>query len=330
MRKMTLILAVLMFVMATSAIFAQNNDVITIVPFASQGFEQGEAETLTELFISEYAVSTKAQVADRSNFNGIIAQHKFQLTEWSNNEKVAKLGVAMNANKIICGRLATFGSKITFTVRLLDVNSTKILNSVTKTVDNPDELLNSLTKISKELAGLYYIGATGPGGGIVFYESDVGFPVKQEDGSEKICHYLEVSSVGLESVRWCTCSGKYIRDYGLDSCNISTIDEVGAGYINTSKIIKAHGENSKYAALLCSQYKTGTTEVGEWYLPSKVELDILYKNLRDKVIATGSNGYHWSSSQYGNNLAWYQRFSDGYQDYYRKDSTYSVRAVRAF
>ena len=47
-----------------------------------------------------------------------------------------------------------------------------------------------------------------------------------------------------------------------------------------------------------------------------------------------TSDYYWSSSQYfgdGNNHAWHQRFSSGYQDYYgtMNDSFY-VRAIRAF
>ena len=83
-------------------------------------------------------------------------------------------------------------------------------------------------------------------------------------------------------------------------------------------------------AYACSKYYTQTSKQGEWYLPSKIELDLLYRNLKDKIIATGSAGWHWSSSQYNNYYAWYQRSSDGYQSNYDKNRTGSVRAVRAF
>ena len=106
----------------------------------------------------------------------------------------------------------------------------------------------------------------------------------------------------------------------------------GAGLINTRNIISVHNSatTTNCAAYACSKYYTQTSKQGEWYLPSKIELDLLYRNLKDKIIATGSAGYHWSSSQYNNNISWVQRFSDGNQDSYNKNHTDSVRAVRAF
>jgi len=38
----------------------------------------------------------------------------------------------------------------------------------------------------------------------------------------------------------------------------------------------------------------------------------------------------WSSSEYNNNNAWYQNFSNGNQNNNNKNNTYRVRAVRDF
>ena len=67
----------------------------------------------------------------------------------------------------------------------------------------------------------------------------------------------------------------------------------------------------------------------DWYLPTKDELNLVYENLRKTGIISGDSWY-WSSSQLNFSNAWNQRFSDGgqYGDY--KDSTNSVRAIRAF
>ena len=67
----------------------------------------------------------------------------------------------------------------------------------------------------------------------------------------------------------------------------------------------------------------------DWYLPTKDQLNLVYQNLR-KTGKISGNSWHWSSSEYSVSYAWNQRFSDGYQDGNYKDSTYSVRAIRAF
>ena len=229
-----------------------------------------------------------------------------------------------------------FKDTLVGTFRMLDVNSMEIVATATERVKDTNEFFMKLGDIAKKLVKSiasndsdkdYQIGDIGPGGGYIFYISEVAFPVHQPDGSSKMCKYLEVSPLELGQYTWCSCGGK-------SWCNVSTSDGLGAGVVNTSNILKTKHRNdisiSNCAAYACLKYYTGTTKQGEWYLPSKMELDLLYRNLRDKIINTGSSGYHWSSSQSNSYYAWGQRFSDGVQYNYGKNLTHSVRAIRLF
>ena len=178
-------------------------------------------------------------------------------------------------------------------------------------------------------AQTYNIGDTGPGGGIVFYVSEIAFPVPQPNGETKMCRYMEVSPVDIGESQW-----------GRDGYKEDpyTLQGLGTGLMNTYNIVSYNADNmttANCAAYACLMYSTQTTRKGEWWLPSKVELNLLYKNLRDKVIATGSGydyyDYYWSSSASSSDNAYYQEF-DCDQDYSDKHKGYafSVRAVRAF
>lgn len=179
----------------------------------------------------------------------------------------------------------------------------------------------------------YKIGDKGPGGGIVFYYSEEGFPVQDsDDASPVICHYLECSRKEMKNVPWCPCGG----------CDIKTEDDVGAGKLNTAHIINyAHGGKpltpSNCAAYACAAYSTKTTKAGEWYLPNGYELRLIYDNLRErgagKKKKITSNATHWSSSQ--NDIfcddAYWLNFKSGMScSCYRKYFALAVRAVRAF
>lgn len=88
--------------------------------------------------------------------------------------------------------------------------------------------------------------------------------------------------------------------------------------------------NWRDARDLCREYRGGGYD--DWYLPDSDELNYIYQNLRKPGKISG-NSWFWSSSAYYDYsyvYAWGQRFSDGYQYYYNKDFTYSVRAVRSF
>jgi hypothetical protein len=174
-------------------------------------------------------------------------------------------------------------------------------------------------------AQTYNIGDTGPGGGIVFYVSDVAFPVPQPNGETKMCRYMEVSPVDIGESEWGLGRSPHDKDP-------YTLEGLGTGLMNTYNIVSYNADNmttANCAAYACLMYSTQTTRKGEWWLPSKVELNLLYKNLRDKVIATSSGTYtaYWSSSENYNCDAWSKSFSNGGRGSYSKNS---VRAVRAF
>jgi hypothetical protein len=102
-------------------------------------------------------------------------------------------------------------------------------------------------------------------------------------------------------------------------------DGIGAGMYNTERIIAIQGVGS-YAAQICANYKGGG--YGDWYLPSKHELNLLY--LQKDVVGGFKSGYYWSSTERSDKVAELQHFVHGSQDTSAKQHTDRVRAIRAF
>ncbi len=139
--------------------------------------------------------------------------------------------------------------------------------------------------------------------------SEKGFSVKDSDGAPSvICHYLECSPEELGETTWCSCGNKW--------CNVITMDGVGAGKLNTKHILTATHYNanpptsSNCAAYACSRYTTETTNEGEWYLPSKFELNLIYEAFQ-KIGKIVSDEWYWSSLQYNDYYALCMRLSNG-------------------
>jgi len=176
--------------------------------------------------------------------------------------------------------------------------------------------------------GKYKVGDLGPGGGIVFYVSEEGFKVYDGKGGEKVCHYLEMTSVSLGKSQWLP----------KDEWAVGTKEGLGYGKANTYEILKMADKLSldkeSCAAYRASQYSTPTTKKGDWWLPSKEELNLMYENVRERVLATllGDSRWHWSSNESDWGISWSQDFDYGHQyDLLQlKEINYSVRAVRAF
>jgi len=99
---------------------------------------------------------------------------------------------------------------------------------------------------------------------------------------------------------------------------------VGSGRSNTEKIVVAQGKTVGYAALLCWQYRS--EGFGNWYLPSKRELDLLYQ----QRAVLGMPDQYWSSSEVSRGKAWDQEFGGGFQFKDTKSFTLNVRAISSF
>jgi hypothetical protein len=118
-----------------------------------------------------------------------------------------------------------------------------------------------------------------------------------------------------------------------------------SGEANTSIIIAAQvaigDDGSTYAARICNELQVteGGKTYGDWYLPSKEELNLMYQNKATIDATAGVNGgsgfasaCYWSSTEYSDYSAWAQYFDDGSQstDDKKYGPTSYVRAVRAF
>jgi hypothetical protein len=117
----------------------------------------------------------------------------------------------------------------------------------------------------------------------------------------------------------------------------ASADGVGAGRINTLLLIAGQmpdNQTGSFAAKLCSDYQVNFNGVvyGDWYLPSKYELNLLY-NQRNLVGNFVTDGRYWSSTEFDENLANIQVFGGlGNQAQSNKATTSQryARAIRAF
>jgi hypothetical protein len=151
----------------------------------------------------------------------------------------------------------------------------------------------------------YQIGDTGPAGGIVFYVTDGG------------AHGLEAAPVDQAiSEAW-----------GCNSTDIpgATGTAVGNGKANTAAII-AGCADAGAAAKFANDYTLNG--YGDWFLPSKDELNELYS--QKGIVGGITSDFYWSSSQSNSNAAWDQGFNNGLQEASPKTVFYRVRAIRAF
>lgn len=117
-----------------------------------------------------------------------------------------------------------------------------------------------------------------------------------------------------------------IRWYNGSNTTTNAVRQgIGAGLYNTERIIANQGAGS-YAAQLCSNYQGGG--YGDWYLPSKYELDLLYQ--QKAAVGGFASAVYWSSTENDSDSSWVQYFGSGSTSPIPKYDTQRVRAIRAF
>jgi TolB-like protein len=123
------------------------------------GITRDEAQVVTELFMSELVSKGTVNVVDRVNFDKIIAEHKFQTGDWSNPQKTAQLGKALNADHVIRGQLMKMGNTIYLTATMIDINTAQVLHSAKEQVNDLGQLWEKLPGFcSQILIPNYFIG----------------------------------------------------------------------------------------------------------------------------------------------------------------------------
>lgn len=194
----------------------------------------------------------------------------------------------------------------------------------------------------------------GPSGGYVFYDRG------EYTGGGRSWRYLEAAPADLrlvdgvptvDSTKAGYAEGTKFFIFGYyretsDGSNIqlSTKTGIGEGFSNTNILVgkmqdaaytesSGTGTTADYAARLCHElvYKVNEEDVTGWFLPSKDELNLMYKNLSEQGLSSlANNSGYLSSSEGSANHAWLQDFVYGSQGSQYRSYGYRVRPVRAF
>jgi hypothetical protein len=164
----------------------------------------------------------------------------------------------------------------------------------------------------------YALGDTGPAGGLIFYEN----PNYAKDG----WRYLEAAPFDQSAgAKWGCFRSAIAGARGTG---------VGDGKRNTADML-AGCAGAESAAALCANFSLNG--VRGWFLPSRDELALLYRNLRAKGVGGFADGgvrdnfTYWASSQQTADMAVHIDFADnGRVHGDDKDYPRRVRAIRTF
>jgi len=184
----------------------------------------------------------------------------------------------------------------------------------------------------------YKIGDTGPAGGIIFYVAPSGITIQGYGNSGDngyfatyTAYYLEAAPANETNSMWQAASENTLIA-GVTTFTSTSLNNtsIGVGRKDTQTIVNsaAFAALTDTAAQRCANKSlNGFTD---WFLPSLVELNEIYKAGVAGVTGIPTTGRIWSSSQANNVSAWHQDFDNGNRTGGSKANNINVRAIRAF
>ena len=114
--------------------------------------------------------------------------------------------------------------------------------------------------------------------------------------------------------------------HGIAYLEVITAYELGTGFTNTNAIVAALGTSGNYAAKVC--YSLVLNGYSDWYLPSRDELYLVYKNKNN--INSNLKYNYWSSTQKDSISSWELDFETGHFAAWATSTEIQVRAIRTF
>lgn len=123
-RHFTLIL----FLLALQKIVAIPS--IAVIDFDSGSYcTVQKAAIMTDLFRNELIRSGRADIVDRRNLDRIIAEIRFQMSDWTNPARIKQAGQMIGADYLITGSFDMLGDNLYLVVQMLDIETARAIFS---------------------------------------------------------------------------------------------------------------------------------------------------------------------------------------------------------
>jgi TolB-like protein len=135
----------------STGLFAQQ-PVVAVAPFdAISGISAADANMITRVFFIRLGNTNKVSLVDRGVVERVLKEHKFQAGDWSNQQKTAELGTALNADWIVRGDMEKFGTNILVTVQFYDIRTFRFMGGADLRLANADEAYDKMDPLVNKL-----------------------------------------------------------------------------------------------------------------------------------------------------------------------------------
>jgi len=146
------ILFCILLILVCTGLFAQQQPVVAVAPFdAISGISATDANMITRVFFIRLGNTNRVSLVDRNVVDRVLREHSFQTGDWSNEQKTAELGRALNSDWIVRGELEKFGDNILVTVQFYDIQTFRFMGGADTLLANANEAMEKMDPLVNRL-----------------------------------------------------------------------------------------------------------------------------------------------------------------------------------
>ncbi len=144
----------LLFTAAICTASAQNKTSVAVLDLAGGGIAPHEVQGMTNRLRSELFQTRHFQVLERAEMDDILREQGFQQTSCTSTECVVQAGRLIGVQQMVAGSISKIGSIFTLDIRLIDVETGKVVQTVYEDCECPIEtvLQSTIKSVALTLA----------------------------------------------------------------------------------------------------------------------------------------------------------------------------------
>ena len=146
------------FFLISEIVYSQVKTSIAVLELDAKGVSMSDASIITDRLRAELFNTNKYVVLERDKMNEVLNEQGFQLSGCTTDECAVEVGKLVGVQQMIGGKIGKIGNLYTIIVRIIDVQTGKVLKVATDDCSCPIEqvLTNSVKKISHMLTNENY------------------------------------------------------------------------------------------------------------------------------------------------------------------------------
>ena len=143
-------------ILACTLCFGQHSKInIAVLDLEPKGITTTEAEILSDRLRTEIVLTDQYQVVERDKMFEILTEQDFQKSGCTTVECAVEVGQLLNVTHIVAGNVAKIDNLFTINIRLIDVETGKVLKTAVEDCDCrlKEVLTTSIKNITEQLTG---------------------------------------------------------------------------------------------------------------------------------------------------------------------------------